>query len=518
MSAGPIDVAGRYRLGESLGAGGMGQVWRARDEVLERDVAVKEIVLPADLLAAERDAVHRRMVQEARAAARLSHRNVAQVYDVIEQDGRAWIVMEYIASRSLQQVIKDDGPLDPRDTARIGLEVLDALEAAHRAGVRHRDVKPANVLLGTDGRIVLTDFGIASIEGDSVITTSSELVLGSPQYMSPERATDGTAEPASDLWSLGATLYAAVEGRSPYQRDSAIGTLTALAADQPDPPRQPGPLRPVLEGLLRKDPAQRIDAAETRRLLEAVLAPAPERTGSRRRPLLAAGATTLVLLAGGAAAFLATRPDDPGEQAAPPPRVSAAPTVAASSGPAAGPSSASPPAATSSAPKPSATSARPTSTGSSLPGLPSGWQNWKDPTGFSVYVPKGWKHTIESGATSKGMVYFRDGKGHVLGIDQTTKPQWNPVADWEGKESARVDAGDFSGYHRVRIKEIKYFVKAADWEYTYTSSGSRRHVNNRGVITSSHQAYGIYWATRDSDWDADRSDLDLIFASFRPKT
>src|SRR4029453_5483495 len=174
------------------------------------------------------------MLREARAAARLSHPNVVQVYDMFEADGRTWIVMEYVASRSLQEALKADGPLAPRRVAEIGLALLAAVHAAHHAGVRHRDVKPANVLLARDGRIVLTDFGIATIEGDGLVT-SSGLVLGSVAYMSPERVRQGSAGPASDLWSLGATLYTAVEGRSPYQRPSEIEILTALAADEPDP-------------------------------------------------------------------------------------------------------------------------------------------------------------------------------------------------------------------------------------------------------------------------------------------
>ncbi|GAA2480978.1 serine/threonine-protein kinase [Winogradskya humida] len=507
MTAAPVEVAGRYVLGEPLGAGGMGKVWVARDGVLDRDVAVKEIVLPDDLVAAERDSVHRRTVQEARAAAQLSHPNVAQVYDVVENDGRAWIVMEYVPSRSLQQVITEDGPLEPRWAAVLGLEVLDALEAAHLAGVRHRDVKPANVLLGTDGRVVLTDFGIATIEGDSIITTSSELVLGSPHYMSPERARDGTDSPASDLWSLGATLYTAVEGRSPYKRDSVMGTLTALAADEPDPPQQAGSMAPVLEGLLRKDPSQRIDTAETRRRLQKAAAP-PAEPSRRRRPLLVAAAA-VVILGGSGATWALTRPDPAKPVAVPPPPVaSVAPSVA----PSVSPSAAAP-----SSPAPTKASASPsaTATGAGLPALPAGWRAYKDKTGFSLYVPEGWKRTLEKGATSKGMVYFRDGKGHVLGIDQTNTPAKNPKADWEGKAEARSSSGDLRGYQEISIKEVKYFKKAADWEYTY-SDGGTRHVLNRGVITSAHQAYGIYWATRAADWSSSKKDIELIYASFRP--
>src|SRR4051812_17176117 len=290
-TAEPGLLAGRYRVTESLGEGGMGRVWLARDVVLDRDVAVKEGVLPPDLIAHERDALRRRTLREARAAARLTHRNVAQVFDVFEADGHPWIVLEHIRSRSLQEVIDAEGALEPRRVASIGLAVLTALEAAHRAGVLHRDVKPSNVLLADDGRVVLTDFGIATIEEDGS-STSSDLVLGSPQFMAPERALRGESGPASDLWSLGATLYAAVEGRPPYQRASAGGALVALAAEEPEPPRRAGPLRPVLDGLLRKDPDRRIDAAQTRRLLGRAASglsagpgsDAPDRPRSRRRP------------------------------------------------------------------------------------------------------------------------------------------------------------------------------------------------------------------------------------------
>ncbi|WP_455430573.1 serine/threonine-protein kinase [Paractinoplanes durhamensis] len=189
-TADPQLVAGRYQVQAPLGEGGMGRVWLARDVVLDREVAVKEVVLPDDLTESERDAMQGRTLQEARAAARLAHPNVARVFDVFEDDGRPWIVMEHVPSRTLQDVMDAEGPLDPKRVAEIGLQVLAALQAAHRAGVRHRDVKPSNVLLADNGRVVLTDFGIATIEGDSNITGSG-LVLGSPQFMAPERALRG---------------------------------------------------------------------------------------------------------------------------------------------------------------------------------------------------------------------------------------------------------------------------------------------------------------------------------------
>ncbi len=267
LPAGPRVVAGRYRLVEALGQGGMGRVWKARDEVLHRDVAIKEVIPPPGLTEQERQEMRERSLREARAIARLNHVNVVRVFDVLRTDGDPWIVMEYVPSRSLQDVLDTDGPVPPHRAAEIGLEVLRALQAAHQSGVVHRDVKPGNVLLGEDGRVVLTDFGLATVPGDPNVTRTG-LVLGSPAYISPERARDGSFGPEADLWSLGATIFAAVEGQSPYARATAIATLTALASEPPPPAlNASGPLRTVLIGLLRKEPAFRVTATEAERLL-----------------------------------------------------------------------------------------------------------------------------------------------------------------------------------------------------------------------------------------------------------
>ncbi len=259
-------VAGRYRLVEQLGCGDMGAVWRARDEVLRRDVAIKEVVLPEGLTDDEREELRLRTVREASAVARLNDPHVVHIYDVFHTEGRPWIVMECVPSRSLYQVMTEDEPLAPERVARIGLAVLAALKAAHEAGVLHRDVKPGNVLLADDGRVVLTDFGLAVFDGDDALTRPG-LILGSAQYIPPERARDGICGPEADLWSLGATLYAAVEGRPPYARATTLDTLTALATEDPDPPRRAGCLEPVLNALLCKDPQARASLAETKRLL-----------------------------------------------------------------------------------------------------------------------------------------------------------------------------------------------------------------------------------------------------------
>ncbi|MGA5132369.1 serine/threonine-protein kinase [Streptomyces olivoreticuli] len=262
-------VADRYRLLDRLGQGGMGVVWRARDEVLDREVAVKEVRAPAGLLDHEVRQLYARMEREGRAAARISHPNVVTVYDVVAEDGRPWIVMELIRGLSFADVLEAQGCVTPARAAHIGAETVAALRAAHQVGVLHRDVKPGNVLLANDGRVVLTDFGIATVAGSSALTRTGELV-GSPEYLAPERALGRPPGPASDLWSLGVTLYAAVEGFSPFRQDTPLNTIRAVVDQELPPPRGAGALAPVLEGLLRKEPEQRLGAAEAERMLRAV--------------------------------------------------------------------------------------------------------------------------------------------------------------------------------------------------------------------------------------------------------
>ena len=277
-------VVRRYHLQERLGQGGMGTVWRAYDELLGRTIAIKEVNLP-QLAEVDQAELRQRAMREARAAARLSHPNTITVHDVVEEDGNPWIVMSLVDADSLADVLRNDGPLSPTRVAEIGLAVLSALEEAHAAGILHRDVKPGNILLGTRGRIVLTDFGIATLEGDPAMTTAG-LLLGAPAYMAPERVAGLPLGPASDLWSLGATLYAAVEGRPPYDRQSAMATLSALMNEDLPAPQAAGRLTSTLLGLLIRDPALRLDASAARRLLEQALRD-PGEHGTRFLPAFA---------------------------------------------------------------------------------------------------------------------------------------------------------------------------------------------------------------------------------------
>ena len=248
----------------------MGIVWAARDELLARPVAVKEVWLPASVDDGERELLRERTLREARAAARLDHACAVRVFDVCEENDLAFIVMELVEGRTLSDVVHTDGPVAPARAAELGGCVLDALTAAHAAGIIHRDVKPGNILVRPDGRVTLTDFGIASTAGDSSIT-STGLLLGSPAYIAPERARGLPPEPSSDLWSLAATLYTVVEGRPPFDRQDPVATLMAVVTDEPAPWERAGPLLgPLLERMLAKDPADRPPPEHVRMVLRQV--------------------------------------------------------------------------------------------------------------------------------------------------------------------------------------------------------------------------------------------------------
>ncbi|UUU31437.1 serine/threonine protein kinase [Streptomyces sp. CA-210063] len=270
-------LAGRYRLGGVLGRGGMGTVWRAKDETLGRTVAVKELRFPSSIDEDEKRRLITRTLREAKAIARIRNNAAVTVFDVVHEDDRPWIVMELVEGKSLAEVIREDGVLEPRRAAEVGLAILDVLRAAHRQGILHRDVKPSNVLIDKhDGRVVLTDFGIAQVEGDPSITSTGMLV-GAPSYISPERARGHKPGPAADLWSLGGLLYAAVEGVPPYDKGSAIATLTAVMTEPVPEPKRAGALKDVIFGLLTKDPERRLDDAGARAMLNTVIhAPDPK--------------------------------------------------------------------------------------------------------------------------------------------------------------------------------------------------------------------------------------------------
>ncbi|NMO57421.1 serine/threonine protein kinase [Actinoplanes sp. TBRC 11911] len=527
-------VAGRYRLHEVVGTGGMGRVWLARDEMLDRDVAVKEFVPPEWMTDAEKERLRDRTLREARSAGRLNHPHVVRVFDVVHEDNQPWIVMEYVPSRSLHQVIHDDGPYSPAAAARIGLAVLDALTAAHRAGVLHRDIKPHNVLIGHDGRVVLTDFGLATFVDDGSVTGPG-LVVGSPQYVSPERARDGASTVESDLWSFGATLYAAVEGRSPYARETAMATLMALATEPPDPPEKAGLLGPVLTGLLRHDPHVRLTASEVDRRLRMIVAatpgvvtiPAQRRGGSsvvavatppppppgpppppddpppplhhRPRVVVASLATVAVLGAGGVlAGYLAK---SGGEPTADKP-TSRATMITAGFSP-----------ATCDGPGPSLAPRLPqrdAARGVNGWELIRGWSYFADGTGFHIPVPDGWTWQ------KIGSTYcFRDpAGGRVLSLDTGRDPKGDPVTACEREEKRLVAAGALPQYQRIGIEAKPLLEKAADWDYSYAdASGLGLRARTRWFAMNG-KAYALSWATRDIDWPSDLAKISMVLSSF----
>jgi serine/threonine protein kinase len=536
-------VGGRYRLQRRLGRGGMGAVWAARDELLERDVAVKEVLPPSGLDDEKRAQLRERTLREARAAARINAVGAVTVFDVVEEDARPWIVMERLEPRTLADVIAERGRLPVGEVVAIGLAVLEALRAAHDAGVLHRDVKPGNVMVDSaTGRVLLSDFGIAHLDGDSTLT-STGLIMGSPAYVSPERAQGQRATPASDLWSLGATLWAAVEGHPPFQREGALPTLTAVVSQDLPPMHHAGALAPVLEGLLRKDPTERVDAGTARELLrraaasvasapasapvadpgpapipaaDPALSPAPTAPAPgppRHAPGRTVAAVAVLLVLAVAAVLVALQPWQ-GSDVEAGGRGTQEPQPALTSS-AAGPPSSAPPTAEASQPAPSASPqpSQPAPSASPQPGqdaVPAGFERYTDETGFSVVVPQGWQPERDG-----PRVRLRDpGSSRYLLIDQTDTPAADPVADWERQEPGVAQR--LENYERIRLEPAAYRGwDAADWEFVHGQS-QRLHVLNRNVITSSDRAYALYWSVPDAEWDAQWGVFEQIAASFQP--
>ncbi|MFJ9338284.1 serine/threonine-protein kinase [Streptomyces sp. NPDC101733] len=533
-------LAGRYRLVEPIGSGGMGKVWRAHDELLHRTVAVKELTAGLYVAQADREVLHARTQKEARAAARIQHPAVVTVHDVLEHDDRPWIVMEYIDGPSLAEAAKAAGRIEPREAARIGLHVLGALRAAHKVGVLHRDVKPGNVLLAKDGRVLLTDFGIAAIEGDSSITRTGELV-GSIDYLAPERVTGGAPDPSSDLWSLGATLYTAVEARSPFRRTSPISSLQAVVNDEPPAPVQAGALGPVITALLRKDPTERPSAAEAERMLieamegrvpkaaqayvptrvlsaeERVPArppepradvraehrtpappstapPAPPTGGTSGRLKRAAGVALVAALLGGGGVFGVLTYLDGGDglrDGGAADRSTGAPDQPAKDGDGVkvdGPAQATPPA---------------------------GYAKAEDPAGFSLFVPDGWRRQLDGTQID----YTPDNGRHLLRIAVAAKSEYpNPymhLLDMEKQLQQRTD------YKRQALHQngFRGTEQAGLWDFTWTEkgplAGPRRAIEQMYVAPDGTE-YAIYLSGPAAEWSKLRAHFDMVLTGWQP--
>jgi serine/threonine protein kinase len=535
-------VAGRYRLIDRLGSGGMGTVWRAEDVVLAREVAVKEVTFPPGVSEEEREVLRERTRREARAAARLDHPSAVTVYDVVEEDGTPYLVMELVEARTLAEVVRTDGPLSPQQTADIGIAVIGALEAAHAQGIVHRDVKPGNVLLRDDGRVVLTDFGIATFTGDSSIT-STGLLLGSPSYIAPERARGDVPGPPSDLWSLGATLFTAVEGRPPFDKGEPLPTLTAVVTGEHAPFVAAGPLAPVLDGLLAKEPRDRYDAETARAELRRI-ATDPSITTPDAHPAPAATTRrterTAALSLGDVAeevrheqvAPVTPYPGEPERRVTyAPPRVlpgsrnrSLAPfvlgglVVALIAGIAllvASPFRSG--GNTSTATKqPTPSSSPATSSGSggiaNAVAVPAGWVTHSD-NGSTVAVPPSY-----APGSFEGLPQYKDpSTGRTLRVS-TTAPgggKADPLQD--RRDQAAAFAAKHQDYRQIAIASTTYRgLPAADWEFTYSDGGASLHAIDR-VFVVDGKGYSLFFQTHSTDdWSAARADFDKIAAAFQP--
>ncbi|MFJ5141105.1 serine/threonine-protein kinase [Streptomyces sp. NPDC088707] len=558
-------LAGRYRLGESIGRGGMGKVWRAHDEVLHRVVAVKELTAGRFVAEADRLVLHARTQKEARAAARITHPGVVTVHDVLEHDDRPWIVMQYVDGPSLADAAKEKGTIDPHEAARIGLHVLGALRAAHAAGVLHRDVKPGNVLLARDGSVLITDFGIAAIEGDATITRTGELV-GSIDYLAPERVRGGDPGPASDLWSLGATLYTAVEGTSPFRRTSPISTMQAVVAEEPPYPEKAGPLAPVIVALLRKDPAQRPQADEAgRMLLDAMEGRTPAAAQAYvptqrvvRDDLDPSGDGSV---SGHDLVTLGEESDGPGPTGtartttpagttasgttpwphpAQSPQASPPTVVPPSGGPAAGSghgrswrtavlaallaglvAGGAVFAAMNyaggdrgDAGRTTTTGPAPTTTQVTASDIPDGWHRVDDREGFSIVVPKGWKRQTEG----DNIDYTPDNGRHRIRINIDPSPDFeNPymhALDLERIVAKRME------YTRVKLGQTTYRdqVRSSLWEFTWTEKRDfpgPRHAIDLMYYADDGTEYAIYMSSPESSWETTREQFDVVLQHWR---
>ncbi|CAN5724227.1 hypothetical protein BH20ACT1_BH20ACT1_11230 [soil metagenome] len=543
-------VGDRYRLGPTLGAGGMGRVWEATDTVLQRSVAIKAVDLPPHLEDDDRESLRARVMREARAAARIDHPSSVRVFDVLEDHGRLHVVMELVRAPTLEAVVAAEGPLAPERVARLGLGVLGALEAAHAAGIVHRDVKPANVMMLDEGGVKLADFGIASVKDDTRITAAG-LVLGTPSYMAPEQAAGRPTGTPADLWGLGALLYFAVEGVSPFERGEALPTLNAVLHDEPRPMERANGLGPALTALLTKEPEDRATASQRRHALEqvtlcayaaavplgtgsgatavmpAAASPAtpdppptrpdpaprplpPERPLSRRPPVNGGSRAWLIGLAVVAlvavvALFAGLNLGDGDEQAstdagpvdeddaAPEETTPPVPDPGAGDEGAADPAPITPPPADPDVERPD--------------GVPGDWTLHTDSAGrYTIWRPPSW---APSAGTGTGTDFVDSATGDYLRVDFVSEPGDDPVEAWE--DSSERFADRYDSYEEIDIEDTQYQgFDAAVWEYTYEG----KHASNLGVVTPD-LGFALNFQTGEDRWDSSQDVRDAFEASFR---
>ena len=530
-------IADRYALNEQIGKGGMGVVWRADDTLLKREVAIKEIRFPVELQESEGQKVGARVLREARAAAQLNHSGAVSVYDVLQGDNRAFIVMELVDAPTLDDIVKTEGPISEKRAAFIALELLDTLEAAHAQGIVHRDVKPANVMVSDSGAVKLADFGIASVRDDPRLTASG-MILGSPAYMAPEQATESPGTPATDLWSLGATLFTAIEGHAPFEKANAIATLGAVLNDEAEFERA-REIRPVIQKLLAKDPSERLTLPEARAALQEiadgdaasvaptevaapatvvaptrpvteVARPAPPRTeravarptesdGSGRW-LVALGVIALLGVLGWLA-FNALSGDDtePTKQAgtAQNEKAKEDPADETDDGAAAPVEG-------------GETTETEAPAGEAV--VPENWTPYTEETsGYQIAYPEGW--TISGGGTSTD---FRDGAtGTYMRVQWTDAPGDDVIGRLEEIE-ADFDA-EKENYARLRMEPVDFLDgwEAGEWEYTYEEGGAVLHAVNLQFVNGEY-GFALNFQTRDQNWDVSQEIFEDFKASFVP--
>jgi eukaryotic-like serine/threonine-protein kinase len=529
-------VAGRYRLIERIGRGGMGTVWRAEDEVLSREIALKRLHVQQHLTEDELATVYERTRREARSAARIAHPNVVVVHDVVDDEGLPCIVMEYVHGTTLAALLKGGGTVPPGEAARVGLGMIAALRAAHAAGVLHRDVKPGNVLLGAGGRVVLTDFGIAMATGTSTLTKTGE-IIGSIDYIAPERMKGQKPGPTADLWALGATLYQSVEGRPPFRKDTAMETAYAIAVDPLSPMKQAGPLEPLIEMLLAKEPDERPTAEETERALRVVASRTPSTATEAAWASAVPGATV-------------TGPTSPvgatGSMGA----------TTADSGPQSGSGRGSMPPAP--APAPTGTGSRrgrrrrtvvrsavavtvvavavagglyavsdgdeggrrgtetaPSATASVPPQpVPEGFHLVREKEmGVSFPVPDGWKR---GGKATAEQVKYIDKSGLVELTIGTVNPAGpNPISHFENIE-ANTKLNYPTSYRKLRMLRTTFRGKpAAVWEFTFEGKVRTFRAIDFGFGEEGGTEYDIYLSAPEARWDEYRPVFDTAKQGFR---
>ncbi|MGW3242846.1 serine/threonine-protein kinase [Streptomyces sp. NPDC001070] len=508
-------VAGRYRLVERIGRGGMGTVWRAEDELLGRPVAVKKLHPPqAHLQDDELETLFERTRREARSAARISHPNVVVVHDVVDDEGLPTIVMEYVPATTLGDLLKERGPVSPVEAARIGRGMIAALRAAHSAGVLHRDVKPGNVLLSQTGRIVLTDFGIAQASGTSTLTRTGELI-GSIDFLAPERLTGGTPGPEADLWALGATLFQAVEGRSPFRRDTAIETAYAIATDEVPVAGRAGPLAPVIAGLLVREPERRLSAEEAERMLRAPAAESETASVPRESLTLSHTAPTTVVRPQATPAA-EVPPAAPAVPAAPPAPArgrgrraglwALALVVAAAL--AGGGFYASRHFGTAadagdggSRPSHSATSSQPSPSPSpSAPGpspVPAGYHLAEESDrGFSLPVPDGWTRQVKG-----DQVVYVDPTGLAgLRIGTLDYAATTPLEHFQQEEQQTIP--QVAGYELLRMQSTRWRERpAAVWEFAFQGKARDFRAIDLGFGEPGGREFAVYLSAPKDQWD-----------------